>query len=89
MDLYVVKVKDKDLFFNANDMMGEYICDFPLVVDKETADNIMKFAPSIMFYEPIIPSHFNDTPKNKWTPEDVEKIHIGELEIKKIKIVYE
>jgi hypothetical protein len=43
----VVKVKNKDLFFNADEGMGEYVCSIPMLLDKEQADSIMKHCQEI------------------------------------------
>lgn len=81
MDLYVVKVKNEDLFFNADEMVGEYISPLPLVVPKETAYDIMRFAPDeIPIEQPFYGLKFNSE-KKSYSKSD--------LEIKKIKIVYE
>ena len=45
--LYVVKVKDKDLYYNADEGMGDYICDVPLILDKEQAEAVIKYTDSI------------------------------------------
>lgn len=47
MKHFVVKVKGKDLFFNADEGMGEYVCPTPMLLDKEQADSIMKYCQSI------------------------------------------
>lgn len=43
MRFFVVKVKDRDLFFNADEMIGEYVCDTPMLLDKEGVESIMKY----------------------------------------------
>lgn len=43
----VVKVKNKDLFFNADEGMGEYVCSIPMLLDKEQSDSIMKHCQEI------------------------------------------
>lgn len=43
----VVKVKGKDLFFNADEGMGEYLCDTPMLLDQDQADSIMAFCDQI------------------------------------------
>jgi hypothetical protein len=35
MNNYIVKVKSKDLYFNADEMEGPYICNTPMLMDKE------------------------------------------------------
>jgi hypothetical protein len=45
MKYLVIKVKDKDLFFNADEAMGEYVCSTPMLLDKEQADSIMMYCP--------------------------------------------
>lgn len=47
MEFLVVKVKNHDLFFNADEGMGEYVCETPLLLDKEQADSIMKYCTEI------------------------------------------
>ena len=47
MKYLVVKVKDKDLFFNADEGMGEYVCTTPMLLDKEQADSIMKYCKEV------------------------------------------
>lgn len=29
---YILKVKDRDLFFNFDDIVGRYICDIPMLM---------------------------------------------------------
>lgn len=50
MKYLVVKVKGKNLFFNADEGMGEYICDTPMLLDKEQADSIMKYVPDEIWH---------------------------------------
>lgn len=50
MKQFVVKVKGEDLFFNADEMMGEFVCDTPILLDKEQADDIMKYCPDEIFH---------------------------------------
>jgi len=45
MKYLVIKVKDKDLFFNADEAMGEYVCSTPMLLDKDQVDSIMKYCP--------------------------------------------
>jgi hypothetical protein len=47
MKYLIVKVKDQELFFNADEGMGEYICSTPMLLDKEQADSIMKYCKQI------------------------------------------
>jgi hypothetical protein len=42
MKFLIIKVKDNDLYFNADEMEGPYICDTPMLMDKEQADIIME-----------------------------------------------
>ena len=50
MKHFVVKVKDQDLFFNADEMMGEFICEAPMLLNKFQADDIMKYCPDEIFH---------------------------------------
>jgi hypothetical protein len=34
MKFLIVKVKDKDLYFNADEMEGAYVCDTPMLMNK-------------------------------------------------------
>ena len=43
MKYYVIKAINEDVFFNADDSMGEYMCDTPMLLDKEEAELIMSF----------------------------------------------
>ena len=43
MKYFIIKIKDRDLFFNADEMMGEYACNTPMLLDKEQVDSIMKY----------------------------------------------
>lgn len=47
MTYLVVKVKDQDLFFNADEAMGEYVCSTPMLMDQETADSVMKYCQEV------------------------------------------
>jgi hypothetical protein len=82
MDLYVVKIKDKNLFFNADEISGEYISPLPLIVDKKTADRIMLYCPEEIYTNPLDIEYFK-------MPKDLTTFKREELEIKKIKLVYE
>ena len=42
MKFFIIKVKDNDLYFNADEMEGPYICDTPMLMDKEQSDIIME-----------------------------------------------
>ena len=44
MEYLVVKVKNRNLFFNADEGMGDYVCETPMLLDKEQADSIIKYA---------------------------------------------
>lgn len=48
MKYFIIKLKDHDLFFNAEGI-GEYICGTPMLMDKEQADDVMKY--SDIFYD--------------------------------------
>ena len=45
---YILKVKDRDLFFNFDDIVGRYICDIPMLM-KMNEEEKMKLL-SIMFW---------------------------------------
>jgi hypothetical protein len=51
MKFLIVKVKDKDLFFNADEVEGPYVCDTPMLMDKTQADSIMKYAIEVYNYD--------------------------------------
>ena len=42
MKFLIIKVKDNDLYFNVDEMEGPYICDTPMLMDKEQSDIIME-----------------------------------------------
>lgn len=47
MKYHVVKIKNKDLFFNADEGMGEYVCPTPMLLDEDQANSIMKYCDKI------------------------------------------
>ena len=51
MKFLIVKVKDKDLYFNADEMEGAYVCDTPMLMNKEQADSIMEYAIELYNYD--------------------------------------
>ena len=51
MKYLVVKVKNEDLFFNADEMEGPYVCDTPMLMCKDQADSIMKYADELYNYD--------------------------------------
>jgi hypothetical protein len=51
MKFLIVKVKDKDLYFNADEMEGPYVCNTPMLMDKDQADSIMKYADELYNYD--------------------------------------
>lgn len=51
MKFLIVKVKDKDLYFNADEMEGAYVCDTPMLMDKAQADSIMEYAIELYNYD--------------------------------------
>jgi hypothetical protein len=51
MKFLIVKVKDKDLYFNADEMEGAYVCNTPMLMDKEQADSIMEYAIELYNYD--------------------------------------
>jgi len=69
MKYLVIKVKDKDLFFNADEAMGDYVCSTPLLLDKEQADSIMKYCPDTIW---------------KYGGDEDELINKDQLEVKEV-----
>jgi hypothetical protein len=63
MNNYIVKVKNKDLYFNADEMEGPYICNTPMLMDKEQAESVIKYCHELYDFDNF------DT---KYTPEDLE-----------------
>jgi hypothetical protein len=51
MKFLIVKVKDQDLYFNADEMEGPYVCDTPMLMNKEQADSIMEYADELYNYD--------------------------------------
>jgi ABC-type transport system involved in Fe-S cluster assembly fused permease/ATPase subunit len=51
MKFLIVKVKDRDLYFNADEMEGAYVCDTPMLMDKAQADSIMQYANELYNYD--------------------------------------
>jgi hypothetical protein len=51
MKFLIVKVKDRDLYFNADEMEGPYVCSTPMLMDKDVADSIMKYAIELYNYD--------------------------------------
>jgi hypothetical protein len=51
MKFLIVKVKDRDLYFNADEMEGPYVCNTPMLMDKEQADSIMEYAIELYNYD--------------------------------------
>jgi hypothetical protein len=51
MKFLIVKVKDQDLYFNADEMEGAYVCNTPMLMDKDQADSIMKYADELYNYD--------------------------------------
>jgi len=51
MKYLVVKVKNEELFFNADEGMGEFVCNTPMLLDKEQADSIMKYCDLIYHFD--------------------------------------
>ena len=49
MKYFIIKLKDHDLFFNTDEGIGEYICDTPMLMDKQQVDAVMKY--SDIFYD--------------------------------------
>lgn len=74
MKYLVIKVKGKDLFFNADEAMGEYVCSTPMLLDKEQADSIMKYSPDKIW---------NYTANSNQTNED-EYVSKNQLEVKEV-----
>ncbi len=51
MKFLIVKVKDKDLYFNADEMEGAYVCDTPMLMNKDQANSIMAYAIELYNYD--------------------------------------
>ena len=51
MKFLIVKVKDRDLYFNSDEMEGPYVCNTPMLMDKDVADSIMKYAIELYNYD--------------------------------------
>ena len=51
MKFLIVKVKDKDLYFNADEMEGAYVCNTPMLMDKAQTDSIMEYAIELYNYD--------------------------------------
>ena len=51
MKFLIIKVKDQNLYFNADEMEGPYICDMPMLMDKEQSDLIMGFIDELYNYD--------------------------------------
>lgn len=51
MKFLIIKVKDQDLYFNADEMEGPYICDMPMLMNKEQSDSIMGFIDELYNYD--------------------------------------
>ena len=51
MKFLVVKVKDKNLYFNADEMEGPYVCDTPMLMGKDQVDWIMKYCDELYNYD--------------------------------------
>jgi len=51
MKLLIIKVKDQDLYFNADEMEGPHICNIPMLMDKEQSDLIMGFIDELYNYD--------------------------------------
>jgi len=60
MKYLVVKVKDKDLFFNADEMMGDYVCNTPMLLDKDQADSIMMNCHEVYHFDSMDEVYTND-----------------------------
>ena len=43
MSLFVVKVKDKELYFNVDEGNGEFVCNTPMVMDETQANDVLKY----------------------------------------------
>jgi hypothetical protein len=60
MKFLVVKVKDKDLYFNSDEMEGPYVCDTPMLMDKDQVDWIMKHCDELYNYDSDVVFTNND-----------------------------
>ena len=70
MNNLIIKVKNKELYFNADEVEGPYVCKTPMLLAKEEADSIMLYCDELYNYE-----NFNEVYKS----EDLE---IKTVEIK-------
>ena len=78
MKYLVIKVKDKDLFFNADEAMGEYVCSTPMLLAKDQADSIMKYCPDkIWNYNAGSLNHSNQTSEDEYVSKN-------QLEVKEV-----
>ena len=48
MKYLVVKVKGKDLFFNADEAEGEFLCDTPIFLDRSQCDSIIDYCEDLV-----------------------------------------
>lgn len=82
MKFLVVKVKDKDLYFNADEMEGHnkiykpYICDTPMLMGKDQADSIMKYCDELYRYDSCEKFTNNDLEICEVSFSCLEKVHV-------------
>lgn len=67
MKYLVVKVKNEDLFFNADEMDGSYVCDTPMLMGKDQADSIMKYCDELYNYD-----YDSSVEMRRFTSDDLE-----------------
>lgn len=60
MSLFVVKVKDKELYFNADEGNGEFVCNTPMVMDETQANDVLKYCSELYDIETDDMYHISD-----------------------------
>ena len=66
MKYFVVKAKNENLFFNADEGMGEYMCETPFILNKEDADSIVKYMSEVYQFDDC------EEPTKTFTKEELE-----------------
>lgn len=72
---YILKVKDRDLFFNFDDIVGRYICDIPMLMkmNEEEKNEVIECMMEIV-------QEINFNSGTEYTKDD--------LELKKVELKY-
>ena len=42
MNYFIIKVKDKDLFYNEDSIMEQFVCDIPILLTKKESEILMR-----------------------------------------------